>query len=343
MAFNDNMMMPAKVEHPYAAETMMNYLYDPEVAAKLAAYVNYISPVKGAKEVLEKTDPEIANNQLIFPPPEIAGEAPGLPDALARGRADDAGGDGEGDGRLSDAAALAAARGASCSPWIFLAPGLLWLIVFFAIPLVNQLNVSLHDRRPGDGLRVRLGVRAPTRTRSATTTSSSCARSATPPRRRSCCFVIAFPLAYFIAFKAGRWKNLMLLLIILPFFVSYVLRTVSWQLILVRRRLRRRHAADDRPGRRRRAAAGHAHGRDRGHHLQLPAVHGAAAVRVAREDRPAADRGGDRPLREPRDGVPQDHAAAGAAGHLRRLAADVHPGRAATSSTPRCSGRRAST
>src|SRR3954451_24115760 len=46
------------------------------------------------------------------------------------------------------------------------------------------------------------------------------------------CFVIAFPLAYFIAFKAGRWKNLMLLLIILPFFVSYVLRTVSWQLIL---------------------------------------------------------------------------------------------------------------
>ena len=46
------------------------------------------------------------------------------------------------------------------------------------------------------------------------------------------CFVIAFPLAYFIAFKAGRWKNFMLLLIILPFFVSYVLRTVSWQLIL---------------------------------------------------------------------------------------------------------------
>jgi len=46
------------------------------------------------------------------------------------------------------------------------------------------------------------------------------------------CFVIAFPLAYFIAFKGGRFKNFMLLLIILPFFVSYVLRTVSWQLIL---------------------------------------------------------------------------------------------------------------
>ena len=46
------------------------------------------------------------------------------------------------------------------------------------------------------------------------------------------CLIIAFPLAYFIAFKAGRWKNLMLLLIILPFFMSYVLRTVAWQLIL---------------------------------------------------------------------------------------------------------------
>src|SRR3712207_6210453 len=45
-------------------------------------------------------------------------------------------------------------------------------------------------------------------------------------------FVISFPLAYFIAFKAGRWKNLMLLLIILPFFTSCLMRTVAWQTIL---------------------------------------------------------------------------------------------------------------
>ncbi len=79
MAFNDNLMLPAEVEHPYAAETMMNYLYDPEVAATLAAYVNYISPVKGAKEVLEKTDPEIANNPLIFPPAEIQAKLKAYP------------------------------------------------------------------------------------------------------------------------------------------------------------------------------------------------------------------------------------------------------------------------
>ena len=45
-------------------------------------------------------------------------------------------------------------------------------------------------------------------------------------------FIIAFPLAYFIAFKAGRWRNLMLMLIILPFFTSYLVRTVAWQTIL---------------------------------------------------------------------------------------------------------------
>jgi spermidine/putrescine transport system substrate-binding protein len=70
--FTDNMMMPAKVEHPYAAETMMNYVYDPEVAATLATEINYISPVKGVKEVLAAKDPELAENPLIFPPDEVA-------------------------------------------------------------------------------------------------------------------------------------------------------------------------------------------------------------------------------------------------------------------------------
>jgi spermidine/putrescine transport system substrate-binding protein len=71
LMWTDQMMLPAKVEHPYAAETMMNYLYDPEVAAKLAAYVNYYSPVKGVKEILAKTDPKLAANPLIFPPDDV--------------------------------------------------------------------------------------------------------------------------------------------------------------------------------------------------------------------------------------------------------------------------------
>jgi spermidine/putrescine transport system substrate-binding protein len=65
--WTDNMLMPQKAPHPYAAETLMNYVYDPVVAAKLAASVQYVTPVKGAKEELAKTDPELADNQLIFP------------------------------------------------------------------------------------------------------------------------------------------------------------------------------------------------------------------------------------------------------------------------------------
>jgi spermidine/putrescine transport system substrate-binding protein len=71
MFFTDNMMIPAKAEHVYAAETMMNFVYEPEIAAKLAIYVNYLSPVKGVKEIVSKTDPDIADNPLIFPPDDI--------------------------------------------------------------------------------------------------------------------------------------------------------------------------------------------------------------------------------------------------------------------------------
>jgi len=71
MLFTDNMMMPKHVEHAYAAEQVMNFYYEPEVAAKVAAYVNYISPVDGIKEILEKSDPKLAENPLIFPPDDI--------------------------------------------------------------------------------------------------------------------------------------------------------------------------------------------------------------------------------------------------------------------------------
>ena len=46
------------------------------------------------------------------------------------------------------------------------------------------------------------------------------------------CIMLGYPLAYAIAFKAGRWKNLMLVAVIAPFFTSFLIRTISWQLIL---------------------------------------------------------------------------------------------------------------
>jgi spermidine/putrescine transport system substrate-binding protein len=69
--WSDNMIVPNKAEHKTNAEELMNYYYQPEVAAELAAWVNYICPVKGAKEEMEKIDPELANNALIFPTDEL--------------------------------------------------------------------------------------------------------------------------------------------------------------------------------------------------------------------------------------------------------------------------------
>ncbi|MFF4893263.1 polyamine ABC transporter substrate-binding protein [Micromonospora chersina] len=67
MLWSDNMLVPNKATHKANAEELINYYYDPAVAAQLAAYVNYICPVKGAQAEMEKIDPELAANTLIFP------------------------------------------------------------------------------------------------------------------------------------------------------------------------------------------------------------------------------------------------------------------------------------
>jgi spermidine/putrescine transport system substrate-binding protein len=69
MIWTDNMVIP-KGGDAYTASVYMNYVYDPKVAAKLAGYINYVTPVKGAREELAKTDPKTASNQLIFPSEE---------------------------------------------------------------------------------------------------------------------------------------------------------------------------------------------------------------------------------------------------------------------------------
>jgi spermidine/putrescine transport system substrate-binding protein len=71
MLWTDNMLIPKGAAHKYTAELMIDFVYDPKIAAQIAAYVNYVTPVKGAKEVLAATDPELAANPLIFPPDDI--------------------------------------------------------------------------------------------------------------------------------------------------------------------------------------------------------------------------------------------------------------------------------
>ena len=69
MIWTDQMLIPTDGD-VFTASTYMNFVYDPKIAAQIAAYVNYVTPVKGAKEELAKTDPETAANPLIFPDDE---------------------------------------------------------------------------------------------------------------------------------------------------------------------------------------------------------------------------------------------------------------------------------
>lgn len=80
--WSDNMMIPAKAEHPYGAEVWMNYVYEPEVAAKICAYVGSISPVDGIQDLVAKTAPDLAENPLVFPDTETQARLSGYPDLL---------------------------------------------------------------------------------------------------------------------------------------------------------------------------------------------------------------------------------------------------------------------
>jgi spermidine/putrescine transport system substrate-binding protein len=65
--WNDNLLIPVGARHKANAEALINWYYDPQIAAEVAAYVNYITPVMGAKEAAVAIDPTLAANQLIFP------------------------------------------------------------------------------------------------------------------------------------------------------------------------------------------------------------------------------------------------------------------------------------
>ena len=65
--WTDNMLIPALAANKKNGELIMNFYYDPKVAAEVAAYVQYISPVAGAKEAMAAIDPALVDNQWIFP------------------------------------------------------------------------------------------------------------------------------------------------------------------------------------------------------------------------------------------------------------------------------------
>lgn len=119
----------------------------------------------------------------------------------------------------------------SATPYLLIAPALLWLAVFFVVPLTTMASQSLQTGNYEDGYVLTWHI----------ATYYDSIREFYPHILRSLLYafaatvaalVIAYPLAYTIAFRAGRFKNVMLLLVIAPFFTSFLLRTLAWQSIL---------------------------------------------------------------------------------------------------------------
>ncbi len=88
MLWSDNMLIPIKAQHKKNAQSLIDYYYDPAVAAQLAAWVNYICPVVGAQEEMAKIDPDLAKNQLIFPDEKTLSETTCLHGSDRGGRGD---------------------------------------------------------------------------------------------------------------------------------------------------------------------------------------------------------------------------------------------------------------
>ncbi len=125
-------------------------------------------------------------------------------------------------------------RGSRRLPYLLLLPGMLWLLLFFVLPIVTLAGQSLQTPAPSG----ETGAFVQT-FRFANYLDAM--QLYWPQYLRSFLYsglatllalAIAYPLAYFIAQKAGRWRNILLVLVVAPFFASFVLRTLAWRQIL---------------------------------------------------------------------------------------------------------------
>ncbi|WP_040815936.1 ABC transporter permease [Nocardia concava] len=119
------------------------------------------------------------------------------------------------------------------TPYFLLAPGMLFLLAFFAVPVVQLLAASMYDRAGSlesgyaqtfslDNFGYAWHLYHPQILRSIVY-SLLCT---------GICVLLGYPLAYAIALKSGRWKNLMLIAVVAPFFTSFLVRTFAWKAIL---------------------------------------------------------------------------------------------------------------
>ncbi|MBW1596111.1 ABC transporter permease [Streptomyces sp. JJ38] len=117
------------------------------------------------------------------------------------------------------------------TPYWLLLPAALWLALFFVAPLVYQASTSVQTGSLEEGYRVTWHFatywEALRDYGEHFLRSFGYAATAT-----ALCLVIGYPLAYLLAFRAGRWRNVLLVMVIAPFFTSFLIRTLAWKTIL---------------------------------------------------------------------------------------------------------------
>src|SRR5215203_1014402 len=116
-------------------------------------------------------------------------------------------------------------------PYLLLLPGLAFLALFFVVPTYYLANTSLQSGDLFGGYTFTWAWE--NYSNAVSTYHEQFLRSLVYAGLATlAALLVSYPLAYFIAFRGGRWKNLLLLLVIAPFFVTYLIRTLAWQTIL---------------------------------------------------------------------------------------------------------------
>jgi spermidine/putrescine transport system permease protein len=116
------------------------------------------------------------------------------------------------------------------SPYFLLSPGTIWLVVFFVVPLYYMAKLSLESGVVGS---LEFDWNWSNYSEALSAYDTQFVRSFVYAGAATLiALVIAYPLAYAIAFKAGRWRNLMLFAVVAPFFTTYLIRTIAWETIL---------------------------------------------------------------------------------------------------------------
>ncbi|MGH3368284.1 MAG: ABC transporter permease [Nocardioidaceae bacterium] len=117
--------------------------------------------------------------------------------------------------------------------YLLLLPGIAWLLLFFAVPTIQLAATSLYDPTGSLETGYAMTWSFPNYLEALTTYSEQFLRALLYAGiATGLALLLGYPLAYAIAFKSGRWKNVMLVLVIAPFFTSFLVRTLAWKSIL---------------------------------------------------------------------------------------------------------------